>query len=150
MGGYNEVKFSKALMGRLSYGEDMLEELTDICRRERIALAQIKAIGAVKRAKLGYYNQAERVYNLFDINKPLEITNLSGNISLKDGVPMIHAHLTLADREGRAFGGHLAPGTIVFACEFIISILDGQSFDREFDEETGLPLWGEEYWNAYI
>ena len=33
---------------------------------------------------------------------------------------MVHAHVTLGDAEGRAFGGHLAAGTPVFACEFVI------------------------------
>ena len=38
-------------------------------------------------------------------------------------------------------GGHLAPGTIVFACELIIEAFDGQELNRGMDRETGLPLW---------
>ncbi len=70
-----------------------------------------------------------------------EITKLVGNVSLKEGRPMVHAHVTLAD-EGKAFGGHLAPGTVVFACEFIIQVFEGVSLTRSLDAETGLQLWG--------
>ena len=71
----------------------------------------------------------------------MEITNLKGNISVKDGNPFVHAHITLADKSGKCYGGHLAPGTVVFACEFLIEALDGPVFERCLDEKTGLPLW---------
>jgi len=47
----------------------------------------------------------------------------------------------LADKRGNAYGGHLAPGTVVFACEFILEIFDGPVLQRGFDETTGLFLW---------
>ena len=54
---------------------------------------------------------------------------------------MVHAHVTLADKNGKAYGGHLAPGTEIFACEVIVQALEGPEFKRGIDEETGLPLW---------
>lgn len=54
---------------------------------------------------------------------------------------MLHAHVTLADGEGNAYGGHLASGTVIFACEFVLQAFDGPPFERGSDEETGLPLW---------
>ena len=80
-------------------------------------------------------------YEFIEIDEPMEITKLSGNISIKDQAPMVHAHLTMADSKGNAFGGHLAPGTILFACEIIIEKYEGAKLERGFDETTGLPLW---------
>ncbi len=62
-------------------------------------------------------------------------------MSRRDGATAAHVHLTLADRDGRAFGGHAAPGCVVFACEIVLSELHGLSLEREYDETTGLPLW---------
>jgi len=118
-----------------------LEELTGICRENNIQLGRIEALGAVKKARLGYYNQQTHEYQFFTLDQTLEITKLVGNISLKDGSPIVHAHITLADKTGKAYGGHLATGTVVFACEFIIEVFDGPVFERKFDKETGLPLW---------
>lgn len=136
-----KIKSSRFFMGKLEHGSDLLEEITAICQKEDIRLGRIEALGAVKRACLGFYNQLSREYQFLELNEPLEITNLVGNVSLKDGNPIVHAHITLADESGKAYGGHLAPGTIVFACELSLESFDGPCFERDFDHETGLPLW---------
>jgi len=136
-----EVKAVKMFMGKLAHGADLLEEITKICVDQDIYLGRVEALGAVKKARLGYYNQQNQEYHIFDLDQTLEIINLTGNISIKDGAPVVHAHVTLSDKDGHAYGGHLAPGTIVFACEVAIQVLDGQKFERGFDQETGLPLW---------
>jgi len=128
-------------MGTLKHGSDLLEELTQLCVRENITLGRLQAIGAVQKANIGFYDQKEREYRFRTLNQPQEITNLLGNISLKDDKPFIHAHITLADEEGNAFGGHLASGTIVYACEFVFEIFEGAVFIRSFDEATELALW---------
>lgn len=128
-------------MGRLSHGGDLLDELAAVCVKERATLGRIEAIGAVRKARLGFYNQTTRQYEFFEINEPLEITALVGNVSLRDGKPVVHAHVTLADRRGGAYGGHLVQGVIVFACEFVLDIFDGAEFKRGHDDQTGLPLW---------
>ncbi|MFP4453032.1 MAG: PPC domain-containing DNA-binding protein [Desulfobacterales bacterium] len=135
------VNSRELYMGRLAHGADLLEEITAVCTGNDIKLGRIEAIGAVKQARLGYYDQKTREYGFFTINEPLEITALIGNVSIKDGQPMVHAHITLADEQGKAYGGHLAPQTIVFACEIIVEAFKGPAFRREFDKETGLPLW---------
>lgn len=136
-----KVQSRELLMGKLSYGADLLQELTDICMNKKIQLGRVKAIGAVQRARLAYYDQKTHEYQFFVIDQSLEIANLTGNVSLKDGAPFVHAHITLVDKEGKAYGGHLAPGTEVFACEFVLEAFDGPAFERTLDQKTGLPLW---------
>ena len=136
-----EMKPTRCFLGKLRHEADLLEELTAVCRDNDVRLGRVEALGALRKARLGYYNQDTRAYQFYEIDRHLEITNLVGNVSLKDGEVMIHAHVTLSDDEGRAFGGHLVPGTIIFACEFFLQALDGEQLHRGPDEETGLPLW---------
>jgi predicted DNA-binding protein with PD1-like motif len=138
---YNQVQLKKTIIGKLGHDKDLLEELQLVCKKENILLGRISAIGAVKKARIGFYDQAARQYNFLEINKNLEISSLTGNVSVRDDKPMVHAHITLCDCEGNAYGGHLAEGTIVFACEFVLDIYDGPQYLREYDETTGLPLW---------
>ncbi|MBS0014540.1 MAG: DNA-binding protein [Desulfobacterales bacterium] len=135
------IQPAECFMGRLTHGADLLDEITALCREKNIRLGRLEAIGAVQRARLAYYDQKTREYQFFTLDQPLEIAKLSGNISIKDGQPMVHAHLTLADGAGNAYGGHLAQGTVIFACELIVESYDGPVFERKYDEETGLPLW---------
>lgn len=128
-------------LSRLRRGTDLLEEITRVCRKENISLGRVEALGAVERARLAFYDQKGREYRFFTIDRPLEITKLIGNVSLKDGSPFVHAHITLADEDGKAYGGHLAAGTVVFACEVILEAFEGADLERKPDEETGLSLW---------
>ncbi|OPL16265.1 MAG: DNA-binding protein [delta proteobacterium MLS_D] len=135
------VQSKTRYMGRLSRGSDILEAVNELCRREGIRLGRVEAIGAVEKARLGYYDQQAREYRYNQLDRPLEITSLSGNISLRDGEPFVHAHITLADSDGRTYGGHLAEGNIAFACEFMVEVFEGAPLERRFDEETDLYLW---------
>lgn len=139
-----KVKAGDLLVGRLSHGADLLEELTEICLERNVRLGRIEAIGAVQEARLAFYDQQKKEYRFLEIKKPLEIAKLVGNVSIKDGRPFVHAHITLADERGNAHGGHLAKGTVIFACEFILHPLEGSDLVRQYDPETGLPLWGME------
>ncbi len=133
---------NRCFMGRLAKGDDLLKALENICREQNITMGEIRALGAVTQARVGFYNQVERKYYFLEFAQPLEILALVGNISLKDGKPMVHAHVTLADAQGRAFGGHLAEGAPVFACEYVIWEYTAEvELARQPDEATGLLLW---------
>ena len=110
-------------MGKLGHGLDLLEEITAVCERQNIQLGRVEAIGAVKSARIGYYDQEAREYRFLTLDQPFEIISLIGNVSLRD------------------WGGHLAPGTVIFACEIFLEAFDGPCLERAFDDETGLPLW---------
>lgn len=139
---HQQVKCGRQIIGRFESGDDLLAALTKLCQEKKVKLGTFSIIGAVTGAKLGYYNQDEKKYTgCVELNKKLEITSCIGNISIKDGEIFPHAHITLADWEGKAYGGHLMPGTIVFAAEFFIQELKGKDLIRQRDPKTGLPLW---------
>lgn len=137
-----QPKPKRTFIGRFESGDDLLASLTDFCKKENIRLGAFSVIGAVKQAKLGYYNQEQKQYaTCVELDKKLEIASCMGNISLKDNEIIVHAHIVLADWEGKAFGGHIMPETIIFAAEFNIQEYSGAELHREKDETTGLPLW---------
>jgi len=132
----------RILAGRLKLGDDLLPEITSLCRKNNISTGYLSIIGAVRNARLGYYNQAKRSYTgCVKFRRKLEIASCAGNISLKDGEIFVHLHIVLAGLDGKAFGGHLMPGTEVFAAEYFIMELAGKKLHRVKDPSTGLPLW---------
>ena len=140
---HKEVKPGRQFIGRFETGDDLLAVLTGFCQKHNIRLGTFSVIGAVTCARLGYYDQAAKKYaECVKLDEKLEITACLGNISLKDGEIFPHAHITLADFEGKAYGGHLTPGTLVFAAEFHIQELTGAELVRTVEgNATGLPLW---------
>ncbi len=136
-----KVKKQCCYIGNCAFGTDLLDELTAVCVHEHIHLGRIEAIGAVQNARFGYYDQTCREYHYIEISRHAEIVCCVGNISLDEGKPMVHAHITLADEKGMAFGGHLTTGTKVFAAEYTIQAYENEDLSREFDATTGLRLW---------
>ena len=127
----------RSLLARLDHGAEMIGQIADLARERRIKAAAISAIGALTRADLGFYDQAGREYMV----RPVEIASCTGNISLSEGGPFVHAHAVLADSSGRVLAGHLVRGTI-FAAELYLKELAQADLNRDYDSQTGLKLWG--------
>lgn len=136
-----EYSAARRFTGRLPHGGDLLAALEDLCVRHDIQTAMFSLIGAVSKAVLGTYDQAQQVYVTFPAEGSLEILSCTGNISLKDGKPFVHAHIILAGEGGKAFGGHLFPGTVIFAGEVHLVEMTGPPLVRQYDRVTGLMLW---------
>jgi len=131
-------------IGRVPFRSDLLESIQQFAGQEKINCARVEVIGAVEKAVISYYDQDKREYQDIEFDQHLEILNCLGNLSLRDGQPVAHLHVTLGDSEGNVKGGHLQKGSVVFAGEFIIEEIVGPDLHREHDPETDLPLWRKE------
>jgi hypothetical protein len=128
-------------LSRLPKGKDLIEALTEAAATIKTTKAQVTVIGALEKAKLGYYLQDERRYIDFTFDEHVEILCGMGNISLKDGKPFVHLHLTLSRKDCSCLGGHAMAGNIIFAAEACITPVAGEALERGFDDPTGLYLW---------
>jgi uncharacterized protein len=136
-----EYSAGRRFVGRLPHGGDLITALEAFCGRHEIQTAVFSLIGAVSSATLGTYDQKQQVYVTFTVEGSLEVLSCTGNISVKDGKPFVHAHVILCGEEGKTIGGHLFPGTVIFAGEAHITELNGPPLVREYDRTTGLMLW---------
>ncbi|MBN1236053.1 MAG: DNA-binding protein [Methanotrichaceae archaeon] len=130
-------------MARLDHGTDIIGQISNLAAENGIETGTISAIGALSRAELGYYDQVSQEYCKIPVDQPVELASCTGNISLRDGRPFVHAHAALSDRTGRTWSGHLTCGT-VFAAEVYLQELSSLPLKRVPDSITGLALWGEE------
>lgn len=136
-----EASTGRILVGRLATGSDLVAEIEDQCAEQGILAAEVTVIGAVRRVRYAYYEQAEQRYRELATETHHEITGFVGNVSVRDDVPFLHAHATFADANGASVGGHLLRGIEVFAAEVVIRELRDVSLVRRHDAETGLALW---------
>jgi len=139
---HGEFKPSGTYWVRLPHGADLIEAIETACRNRGVQMAGIMAIGAVQRATIAFYDQSTEEYGRRTFDEPLEIAVLTGNISLRNGEPMLHAHAVFARENGETVAGHLANPTEIFAAELRIDVLDGLPLERALDDVTGLTLWG--------
>lgn len=139
---------SRVIVARVKPGSDLLRSLQKVAVEEGVASGVIvSGVGLLKQAKLRNCKCLPDEYPITDANrtylsfeKPLEILSISGNVTLAEGKPLVHAHLTLSEVEGNeitVIGGHLIEGCVVFGfSEFAILELEGIEMVKRFDEET--------------
>ena len=134
-------KFGDTYLVRIDLGEDILNSLECLCEKEKIGLARVEAIGAANHAVLGVYDLAEQAYHREELDRFMEITSLTGNVTRKDGKPYLHLHGTFADRDHVIHGGHVLEATVGATCEMFVTVLPGEA-ERVRDERLGINLIG--------
>jgi predicted DNA-binding protein with PD1-like motif len=135
------LKAGRHFLIRLPYEADIIEYLTGFCAEKKIHCAAVNLIGATSMVTIGYYSQESRKYYPKTFEQEMEIVSCSGSVSRKDGKPFLHLHAVMGDVELKSWGGHLFPGSKVFACEAHIQELKGGRRVRMPDPQTGLALW---------
>ena len=138
---FRKFDVGQIFLVRVKYDSEIINYVTELAKNSGIMTATFTAIGALKSAKLGFYDQEKHVYLETSLLAPHEIASCVGNISIKDGEPFVHAHVVLADHDGNTKAGHLLEGK-VFAAEVHLTELTGEKLVRQNDAVTGLSLWG--------
>lgn len=116
---------------RLRPGQDLRVELERWAKEQRVTAACIvTAVGSLTRASLRYANREEATV----LEGHFEVTSLVGTLSEAGS----HLHITIADGDGRTYGGHLEEGSSIYTTmELVVGRLPGVVFARELDPTYG-------------
>lgn len=137
---YKEVKDNVFVLS-LDNHVEVAEALDAFCNEMGILAGTVNGLGAVSEATFRFLDPATMKYVDKTFKEQMEITNLTGNISQKDGKPYLHLHLTASRRDYSCIGGHLLTARINGACELLVESYPGQHIGRHRDEETGLNIY---------
>ena len=105
-----------------------------------VGCAWLNGIGALENPEIGYYSIEDKSYHRKHFKGEFELTSLVGNITVKEGKPFAHTHITFSDTNYKAFGGHLFDAKITAAGEFLMQ-LGNDEINRKMNQEIQLPLW---------
>mgnify|MGYP003073650633 FL=1 len=131
--------FGDTIVMRLEKGEEIISEITELCKEKAISAGSVSAIGAVDNVILGLYKVKEKKYFSSEYKEEMEMTSLTGNISVKDNEPYLHFHANFGREDGSVVGGHLNKAVISATCEIIIHRINGV-IGRNLDDEIGLNV----------
>ena len=124
---------------RIDRGEKLLESLKNFCSDNEISCGYFLGIGSLDEAQLAHYIVRNKKYTYEQYKQPLEIVNLTGNVTTMNNEVYIHCHATLSDVNMEAIAGHLKEGIVGATCEIILIKLDSK-IERKLDEKIGLNL----------
>lgn len=124
---------------KLEGGTSIVDGIIRIAEREGVKSARVEGIGGVNEITIAYYQQRKKKYEEHRYRGFFEVTSLIGNITVKNGEPFLHAHVTLGKRDMSVIGGHLISGTIFPFLEVVMTPTENRAI-RKFDPETGLNV----------
>lgn len=116
---------------RLHRGCDLYESIQTYCQKHQIRAGYAAAcVGCVSRASI----RCADGITTHELEERLEIVSLTGTVSEK----RCHLHISFAREDLSVIGGHLLSGCIVnTTAEIVLCELEGISFEKVFDPETG-------------
>lgn len=136
----------KIIVSRFEKGEDLLQGLKQVVTEFEVKAGMFTLIGAVDRAKVGFYHPQKRAYTIKtweptpSSSPALEILACIGNIAEKDGEAIVHGHITLMGEEGEIIGGHLYEGCRVNPTAELTLLKATGILTRKLNEELKLAL----------
>lgn len=123
----------------LATGEEVIQELTQFAKDQRLAASQFTAIGAFERAIVAYFDWETKRYLPIPIDEQVEVLSMVGDITLDGDSPKLHAHTVVGKRDGSAHGGHVMEGHVRPTLEVLVTELP-RHLHRKHDAESGLAL----------
>jgi len=139
---------SRVVTLRMKPGTDLLLGLQETCEkygiRNGVILSCIGSLDGVyfcnpieqpeKKAGYGYGDPLH-------LSGPIEMTCAAGVVCHDEaGSTNLHVHITLTDREGHAYGGHLLEGAkVLLNVDAVIGEISGMEMLRALDPELEVP-----------
>lgn len=121
-------------------GDELASGLKKFAEEEKLAGSSFHAIGALSAVRLAWFDWETKGYmTSVDLQEQVELLSLIGDVALNEGKPTVHAHATIARRDGTTRGGHLQRATVRPTCEVILTE-SPEALRKQVDAESGLPL----------
>jgi predicted DNA-binding protein with PD1-like motif len=109
----NEIGGQRTFVVVLDPGEEAFAALTAFAVDQEIGSASLTAIGAFKKATVGWFDPASKTYRKIPIDEQCEVLSAIGDVALgDDDKPSLHVHAVLGLSDGTTRGGHLLDGIV--------------------------------------
>jgi len=123
----------------LETGEEVIKTLTSFAQANALYACQFTAIGAFRKATLGFFDFSKKDYKKIEVSQQTEVLSLTGDISQYKEAPQVHAHVVLGREDGAAQGGHLLSAEVHPTLEVVLNDAPFH-LQRKMNAEVGLPL----------
>ena len=105
-------RFGERYQARFEDGERVADVLLSWLKAQQIGYATMTGLGAVSGATVSYWNAESREYEPHQLDEQMEVVSLIGNVTIKEGAPFTHIHVTLGRRDLSIAGGHFNDATV--------------------------------------
>ena len=139
---YRVGRIGRVVVARFSDGDDLLEGLKDIARKEGLRAAVFQVVGGLKKGDFVVGPETEEmpprpVWR--ELSESHEVVGV-GTIFWKDEEPLVHFHGAYGKKDSVKVGCLRKGSEVFLILEVIIFEMEGINAERVPDPESGLPL----------
>lgn len=138
-------KYDDTVYIRMDKGDEIIENILDICRKEHIASAIFSGIGGCSEAQIQTFLPERGTFETETISGMLELVSLMGNVISDDQEePYLHAHGLFSYKDGDKHcvsAGHIRSIIVLYTAEIELRPVKGGTIRKKFNEETGTGFW---------
>jgi predicted DNA-binding protein with PD1-like motif len=132
-------RFGDRFQLRFESGEQVASTLLTWLKAQEIGYATMTGLGAIKSARVSYWNAETREYEPHDLDEQMEVVSLIGNVTIKEGEAFTHIHVTLGRRDLSIAGGHFNDAVVNPNLEIWVRPEEA-AVERTLEEASGLYL----------
>ncbi len=126
---------------RLDEGEEAVASLRAFLVERNILAGRLAAWGAFRWLRLQHNRLEAGSYRplFLELEGPLEVASLHGNVALLGDEPVLHAWVTVGDQQFRSYGGRLVAGTVGPTLEAVVTPLP-RALHRFWSERLNMAI----------
>ena len=138
-------KYKDTVYIRMDKGDEIIECIKEVCKKEQIRSAVFNGIGGCSEAQIQTFMPDIGTFETQTLHGMLELVSLSGNVVTDGGAePYHHTHAVFSYKDGdqhRIAAGHIKSITVLYTAEIELRPVVGGTIFRRADPETGTGFW---------
>jgi predicted DNA-binding protein with PD1-like motif len=121
-------------------GDEVMSGLTAFAVQQKVTAGYFTAIGALRRAKFGWFDLEHQAYRNIPVDEQVEVVSLIGDVGLANDKSQVHTHGAVGLPDGQVRGGHLLEAVVFPTLEVFFTTLPS-TLVKKRDAETTLFLF---------
>ena len=138
-------KFHDTYYIRMDKGDEIIEKIYDVCKKEHIASAVYSGIGGCSGVEIQTFIPDKGTFETQELRGMLELVSLNGNIITDEAGQLFHhTHAVFSYKKDGVHGmsgGHIKSITVLYTAEIELRPVIGGVIRRKRDPETGTGFW---------
>lgn len=130
---------------RADRGDEIIECILEVCRKEGVLSAVFSGIGGCSQAQIQTFLPETNTFELQTLQGMLELISLNGNVVSDDQDELYHhTHALFSYKTGEQHcvaAGHIKAITVLYTAEIELKPVIGGAIKRKYDPETGTGFW---------
>ena len=139
------AKFDKTYYIRVDKGEEIINSVLSVCKKEKISSAIFSGIGGCASTEIQTFIPKTACFETQKISGMLELVSMQGSITLSEKNDLYHhTHAVFSyieKGEHKTVGGHIKSIEVLYTAEIELRPIMGGVIKRKTDAETGTGFW---------